>query len=88
MGTLLISKKGGFSAHIIEMLSPVDDGNLYSVLETKFTSDNYKRAIRNARSYLKRKRVKYKKNPALYILRIKRRRTKNIKRERLYKSWN
>ena len=80
MCTILISRTGGFEVHVNEISSPVDDGFLYKVMETNFICDSQKKAIKNARTFLKRKRKFMVKTPD--ETKIKRVRTKQVKVKR------
>lgn len=64
MSTILYSKEGKFQAKVLDIPNKEDDGYHFLVDVTGMTFSSQRKAIRNARSWLKRKRKKYyKKHP-------------------------
>lgn len=83
MATVIFSNVGDFRAEVKEVLSKEDDGFDYVCVQTGKRFDSEKRAIRNARSWLKRKRRKYyKKNPRTFQLKGKVKRRSEIQSEK------
>lgn len=61
---MLFSRVGNYRATVIPIPNKEDDGFNFRCVETGKESDSQKKAIRNARSYLKKKRKKWhKKHP-------------------------
>jgi hypothetical protein len=87
MCTILISKVGGFTAHIDEIFLPKWECYFYKVDETSFSSISQKKAIRNARSFLKKQRKLLKAGKIKpYTPKVKRYRTKPVKVKRTRKN--
>ena len=64
MCTTLFSRVGNYRATVIDIPSREDDGTFFRCVETGKEFDSQRKAIRNARTYLKKKRKKWhKKHP-------------------------
>lgn len=61
MCTTLFSNVGNYRATVIAISNGVDDGFHYKCIETGKISDSQRKAIQNARTYLRKKRIKWHK---------------------------
>ena len=79
MSTIFFSKEN-FIVHVNEILSPIDDGYFYKVVETNLITPSSGRAFRNARNHIKKLR-----DPN-FTPTVKRQRTKPVKKTRTRKN--